>query len=231
MEILAGVTILESLRGLVHASPQFHQIYSQDRLPILKRALGHALDGIMVDAHAAYQSGARVLPFSFDDYEERLLTVSTERTLEGLSLVEATEMALFHLSVVEPLIDRYARWPLSALSSSPEAVPLSKTEKARIQRAMYRLQTIGNVKPRNPARLLDALSTFTPWEAEEILCVHAFAKERYSSVFVAAAWDVNQEENPKYSSIGVLDVNQALLLYSQECESRHLPSFFPTHGS
>lgn len=222
-EILAGATTLQSLRALVHASPPFHHVYSHNRLSILKKTLEHTLDGVLVDAHAAYQSGAPDVRFSFGDYQERLLTVSTEPTLEGLSLAEATQMASFHLSVVEPLTDRYASWALCALSSSPKAVPLSKTEKARIQRAMYRLQIICNMQLWDPARLIDALSSFTPWEAEEILCVHAFATERYSSVFFMTAWDLNQEENPKYRSISILDVNESLLLYQGGCKSCYFP--------
>lgn len=114
-----------------------------------------------------------------------------------MSLAEATEIASFHLSVVEPLTDRYTTWALCALSSSPEVVPLSQIEKARIQRAIYRLQTICNMQLRKLVAVLEALSTFSPWEAEEVLCVYEFAKERYSSVFFTTTWDLKQERNPK----------------------------------
>ncbi|KUI60308.1 hypothetical protein VP1G_07476 [Cytospora mali] len=138
--ILDEITSLNILRTLVHASPIFYWIYSRSRLPILKKVLKHTLDGISEDAHAAYRSGLAV-PFSFDGY--RSITASIEPAYEGLSPVEVTAMASFHLSIIEPLTERYAHWTLSALSS--EASPLSKTERGRIQRAMYRLQILCNI--------------------------------------------------------------------------------------
>lgn len=215
IQVLGGVASLESLRTLVHTSPTLHETYSNNRLPILKRVFEHILEAVLVDAHATYHSEATGQPFSFGDYKESLLTASTERILEGLSLTEATWIASFHTSVVEPLTGRFTTWALGALSSSsPEtAPPLSKTEKARVQRAIYRLHTICNMQFSDPVRLLQALGIFYPWEVEEILCIYDFAKERYSSVFFTTAWDLNQEKNPMYSGISMVDVNPVLLLF------------------
>ncbi|KAI3394003.1 hypothetical protein diail_3319 [Diaporthe ilicicola] len=122
-------------------------------------------------------------------------------------------MAHVHLRVVEPLTGRYCRWALGALSSSPHAAPLTKTEKSRIQRAMYRLQVICNLGISDPQTILQILDSFGPWAAEQIICVHEFAKERFTSAFIECAWELNEEENPRYSHVALLDVKEALLLY------------------
>lgn len=105
IEILAGVTSLESLRTLVHTSPTLHQTYSGYRLPTLKAVLENTLDGVFVDAHATYQPEELGGLFPLDEYKNTLFTASTEPILEVLSLAEATEIASFHLSIVEPLTD------------------------------------------------------------------------------------------------------------------------------
>ena len=96
-------------------------------------------------------------------------------------------MVYFYLRVVEPLTERYARWALGALSSSPQAAPLTKTEKSRIQRAMYQFQVICNLGILEPQAILEVLDSFGPWEAEQIIRVHEFAKERRTSASMECA--------------------------------------------
>ncbi|KAK3897831.1 hypothetical protein C8A05DRAFT_38596 [Staphylotrichum tortipilum] len=48
---------LDTLRAFVHASPQLHSVYAQDRLRILRAFVEQNLDGILSDAHAVYLSG------------------------------------------------------------------------------------------------------------------------------------------------------------------------------
>ncbi|KAL2284823.1 hypothetical protein FJTKL_08652 [Diaporthe vaccinii] len=133
--------------------------------------------------------------------------------IDDLSLTVAHKMAYFHLRVVEPLTERYARWALGALSSSPEAAPLTVTEKVRIQRAMYRLQTICNISIRDDQGIFEALDAFGPWQAEEILYVHEFAKERYESVFAECVWHRDQ---PKYISMHLWEVEERTIVYDYE---------------
>lgn len=132
-------------------------------------------------------------------------------------------MATFHISVIQPLTDLYAHWALGALSSSPEAVPLSRVDVACIQRAIYRLQTICNYRIGSRAALLGLLDAFSPWESEKILCVHAFAEEKCTGAFIMAAWDLNQDRNPRYRSISIFDTNEASLLH--ENGSKSISSF------
>lgn len=214
---------LDSLRALINSSPRFYHVYFRHRLPILNKSLKHSLDGIFQDAYAAYWSDLwfGVVPFSFEDYQESLLIDPTGSTIDELSLTAAHKMAHFHLRVVEPLTERYARWALGALSSSPEAAPLTGTERARIQRAMYRLQIICNMSIRDHQAMFEALDAFGPWQAEEILCVHAFAKERYESVFVECVWHRDQ---PKYISMHLWEVEERTIVYDYDRKPTPHPS-------
>lgn len=219
---------LDSLRALIKSSPRFYHVYFLNRTSILNRSLKNTLGGIFQDACAACQSdrgsaeldaAAAAVRFSFEDYLESLRTDPMGSTADDVSLEVAQKMAHFHLRVVEPLTKRYARWALGALSSSPDPDPLTRTEKARIQRGMYRLQIICNMSLRGERMILGVLDRFGPWQAEEIVCVHTFAMERYSSVFIDCAWELDQERNLKYRRIALWDVNERLLLYNYDSES------------
>ena len=216
---------LDSLRALLRSSPRFYYVYSQNRLPIIRKVLNCALDGIFPDAYAAcmsdryFAAAAATWGHLRYEYLESPDEVPSALAIGGLSLEITQKMAHFHLRVVEPLTERYCRWALGALSSSLHAAPLTKTEKSRIQRAMYRLQVICNLGISDPQTMLQILDSFGPWAAEQIICVHEFAKERFTSAFIECAWELNEEENPRYSHVALLDVKEALLLYQNECES------------
>lgn len=92
----------------------------------------------------------------------------------------------------------------------PNHWPLSITEETRLVRALYRFQLYCNIfgvgcypfrQCRLDIRPVDFLGLFLgiyePWEAEEFLCVHLFATERFNKVFDDNAWDVHQD-NPKF---------------------------------
>jgi hypothetical protein len=154
--ILPQVPTFDALRALVHASPQLHSVYVQDRLPILRDFVEQSFGGFLVDAHAAYVSGSNEFQQSrseprlwefVDAYQRRLATyVAGSSSLAAqLSLEELIQLIRFHCSVIEPLTERYATWALAALSSSPKHYPLSGTERRRIQRALYRMQVFCNV--------------------------------------------------------------------------------------
>lgn len=213
---------LDSLRALINSSPRFYHVYFRHRLPILNKSLRSSLGGTFQDAYAAcwsdlwfggYGAEAAIVRFSFEDYHESLLIDPSGSTTDNLSLTIARKMVYFHLRVVEPLTERYARWALGALSSSPEAAPLTGTEKARIQQAMYRLQIICNNSIRDEQMMFQTLDAFGPWQAEQILCVHEFAKERYESVFVECTMD-----RPKYINMHLWEIDDRTLVYNGDRE-------------
>lgn len=88
---------------------------------------------------------------------------------------------------------------------------LSKTEKMRLMRSLYRFQLccnlFGNGRHGIPqgARLetneMDILKYFVcifePWEVAEICCIYTFSKMKYEQIFDDLSWDVN-EGNPKF---------------------------------
>lgn len=233
--ILSKLSI-ESLRALIKSSPRFYQVYFRHRLSVLNNSLKLTLGGIFQDAYAACWSDlwsagddAAVVQFSFRDYHNSLPTDPMSSAAGTLPLEIAHKMADFHLRVVEPLTNRYVYWALGALSSSsPQLASVSRTEKARVQRAMYRLQIICNMSIRNNRVMAGILDDFGPWQAEQILCVHEFAKERYESVFVECAWHLDQERNPKYRRIPLWEVDERLLLckYDREPVPVSFYSFF-----
>lgn len=214
---------LDSPRALINSSPRFYHVYIRHELPILKKSLKNSLDGVVQDAYAAYWSDLwfGFPPFSFKGYQESLLIDPTGSTIDDLSLTVAHTMAYFHLRVVEPLPERCARWAMGALSSSPEAASLTGTERARIQRAMYRLQIICNMSIRDDQAMFEALDAFGPWQAEEILCVHKFVTERYESVFAECVWHRDQ---PKYISMHLWEIEERTIVYDYDRKSTPHPS-------
>jgi hypothetical protein len=210
--ILSAMPNLLALRNLVHASPKLHRVYLQDRLRILRDCVTRSVGS---DAHAAYLTGTESFRRSeitkpmiwdfLDGYKESRTSIVLPPTIANavVRLEDYVQLARFHLSVVEPLTERYALWALAALGFSPATHPLSETERRRIHRAMYRLETFGNLcSVRSPCQISGALdrvgilSTFDAWEVEEMLCFHEFAKERISSVFHQVALELPNTLKP-----------------------------------
>lgn len=220
---------LDSLQPLLKSSPRFYYVYSQNRLPILSKVLSCALDGFFLDAYAACMSDryfaaeARAVTWKHlsQEYLDNPDAVPPTLAMDGLSLEVIQRMAHFHLRIVEPLTEHYCRWALGALSSSPQAAPLTKTEKSRIQRAMYRLQVICNFGIRDPQEMLAVLDSFGPWATEQIICVHEFVEERFMSALIECAREVqvNGDESPRDSHVDLLGMKAMLLVSQHEGQS------------
>lgn len=236
--ILIHSPTFDTLRALVHASPRLHAVYTADRLRILRGFVEQSLDGLLIDAHAAYLSGKdefqlnREVPVLWGfihAYEQRRAAVGQSEIAAQLTLEELVQLVRFHGSVVEFLTERYAIWALAALSSSPESQPISATERRRIQRGIYRLQIFCNVcGTRGAGRSspncitefdrVRVLGLFPAWQVEEIFCIHEFVKDSYGGIFDQVAWDLNEERNPRYSHLRPLRASQDLMLFEDtEC--------------
>ncbi|KAK4143192.1 uncharacterized protein C8A04DRAFT_37728 [Dichotomopilus funicola] len=235
--ILSQAPMLDTLRALVHASPRLHSVYAQDRLHILRAFVEQSLEGIFLDAYAAYRSGTdefqltRDEPMIWDfvhDFENKRNGTNTPQSklTEPLALDDLVQLVRFHHAIVEPLTERYSIWALAALSSAPQDCPLSWTEKVRIQRALYRFQIFCNLcgsrgegrsSPQSlqePLERLRVLSLFPAWQIEEILCIQEFGKDTYGGIFDRVAWDLNEERNPGYKDLNLKFVRESLLLFS-----------------
>ncbi|KAH6624024.1 hypothetical protein B0J18DRAFT_427087 [Chaetomium sp. MPI-SDFR-AT-0129] len=235
--ILSHAPTFDTLRALVHASPRLHSVYAQDRLHILRAFVEQYLQGIFLDAYAAYRSGTdefqltRNEPMLWDfvhDFENKrnVTTIRQSKLAEPLGLEDLVQLVRFHHAIVEPLTERYSIWALAALSSAPEDNPLSWTEKVRIQRGLYRFQIFCNLcgsrgEGRSsrecievPLQRLRVLSLFPAYQIEEILCIHEFGKDTYGGIFYRVAWDLNEERNPIYKDVDLESVRENLLLFS-----------------
>ncbi|PWY90594.1 hypothetical protein BO94DRAFT_623342 [Aspergillus sclerotioniger CBS 115572] len=222
--LIMSMLELRGLQALVHASPVYHRQYLADRWRLLPRCLDVTLQSVAVEACFAYRSG--MAEFSetrnpeavielLDLYQERRALFKASAWSQDLTADEALGMVTFHLSIVEPLVRRYAVWALGNLAQEPEVrqcdASLSKTEELRLLRSMYRFQLCCNLfgvgchgTPFSPRSEFDSvsilkvfLSIFEPWEVEEIVCIYAFAKAKYNQIFDDIRWDVH-EENPKF---------------------------------
>lgn len=71
---------------------------------------------------------------------------------------------------------------------------------------------------------------FQPWEVEQILCVHEFAKDIYSDAFRRVAWDLNMDKNPKYWHLDITEtIEDLMLLEGRDGECKCNPSsLWPT---
>lgn len=221
---------LEELKILVHASPVFHEQYLLDRRFLLCRCLENTLGSVAIDACAVYRTGSVEFARTRTSASigQFLVTYGKQRfrgkhhspiAAERLGLDEAVNMALFHRSIILPLVRHLATWTLANLAVETgrgdraygHDPQLSRTEQVRLTRALYRFQLACNLFGRgvhgsserpqldlSTAGILDYfICLFEPWEVEEFSCVHMLAKQSYEAVFHAILWDVH-EENPKF---------------------------------
>jgi hypothetical protein len=127
---------------------------------------------------------------------------------EHLTHDEIVGLAAFHGSVVRPIAREYFRWAASGLHTLfgdrhrlRQDLP-TKTERTRILRALYRFQLYCNlfgtgnrsVTEAGADGLLDTTwpsmeaitafyHAFHAWEIEEIICITAFAHNKYADVY------------------------------------------------
>ncbi|KAJ0106845.1 hypothetical protein J7T55_014921 [Diaporthe amygdali] len=225
--LLMSIPNLATLSRLVHASPVFHAQYLLDRKSILTRVLlTETTEDVFVDVYAAFRSrpyniglptgpNTNVTSFLALYRVWRSPSASDRPTLETCSLDGICWMARFHQSTVNPLVTYFISWALANFRSSPvqpnaqspeAAEDLTRTEKTRLTRALYRFEVFchlfcGSQYERFVA--MDINEVFfsnldlAPWEAEEMNCIYAFVKQNYEAVLDDVKGDLN-EENPKF---------------------------------
>lgn len=124
--VMSKAPTLQSLSALVHASPQLHRIYIEDRVPILRSVLAQILNGMLVDALGVYHSSTNLFQATREEsllwafvheHEAKYTKTATDWTAE-LSFDDIIHLLRFHTSVLEPLTERYASWALASLPCS-----------------------------------------------------------------------------------------------------------------
>ncbi|KAL2178450.1 uncharacterized protein P884DRAFT_276976 [Thermothelomyces heterothallicus CBS 202.75] len=224
--ILILVLDIQDLKALVLASPVFHQQYLLDRKAFLGRALKASLGNVLIDAYAVrtsallheqhpadrlYQLEETTVRLFMDNYVA-LRSVSLNQLLAEVITSEddLAAMASFYCSVAGPLVQQFAALFLRHLDPSLPVGSLSRIERTRLLRALYRFQLYCNlfgVGPRGycsqpPLDISEILPfffcVFRPWEIEEIHCIYIIMREKYEAVFDAIRADVARD-NPRFS--------------------------------
>ncbi|KAJ5679321.1 hypothetical protein N7462_007565 [Penicillium macrosclerotiorum] len=216
----------EELDVLVHASPVFHQQYVLDRRMFLSQSLEDILQNVPVEASLVYQSSSLgfakardggTVALLLESYQDRRTKPQPLDLTDRISLDELSAQVKFYFFVIKPLLRRYASSALDSLTEVSDIphqhTTLSRSEKTRIVRALYRFQLccnlfgVGNHKDFSLRRLeyetnSDLMSTFMgmfePWEVEEIACIEAFSRYNYNRIFDDIQWDLNPE-NPRFA--------------------------------
>lgn len=219
-QIMLCLPTLGSLGAIIRASPIFYSLFQSEPKNFIGNCLINILGDTFLDACTAraamqddFQKERRdamklgheasvIWPF-LESYRKKVQQLPCNSWIHSISLPEALEMAMFHSSTVEPLVEKYVSWALANLGTSAKPTSLSRTERMRIQRAMYRFQIVcdvfgnkledGNVSEQRPRQLgcLRFLSSYEPWEIEEILCINTFFQEQYQKRLLEVSDDLN----------------------------------------
>ncbi|KAK2613177.1 hypothetical protein N8I77_000104 [Diaporthe amygdali] len=209
-EIMLWLPSLGSLGAIIRTSPVFYSLFRREPKKFILNCLIIVLGDSFIDtctAHAAMQDDfqrrrrdamklrhepSMIWPF-LESYRNEAKKLDDKSWRYSVSLEKAVQMATFHATIVEPLVEQYSSWAMTNLGTSVKPKPLSSTECMRIQRGMYRFQILcdvfgnrlkdHNISSNRPRHLgcLRFLSRYEPWEIEEILCINAFFEEKYEA--------------------------------------------------
>lgn len=227
-QIMFCLPSLASLGAIIRASPIFYSLFQSEPKNFIANCLILGLGDAFLDASTAqaamqddFQRQRRdamkmrrepsmIWPF-LESYRKKVEELPCNAWIHSISLPEAVQMATFHASTVEPLVEQYASWALGNIGTSATVPELSCTERMRIQRAMYRFQILcdvfgnrlkdDNLSSNRPRQLgcLRFLSSYEPWEIEEILCINAFFQEKYEKKLSEASDDLNPNKDRLHS--------------------------------
>lgn len=224
--ILESIEELEDLKALIFASPVYHAQYLYRRKWFLRRILENTLGNgnVLADAYAAHASGllhknAPGPESSADSETFRLFMAQyvAHRSVPPQQLWAQTtttegdlaEMAALYLGVARPLLQPCATMFLSHLCSSFPVGPLSRPERTRLLRALYRYQTYCNLFGMGPTgeiktftlpkedRLMEFFCRFRPWEIQEIECIYILFRNKYEALFDVIKDDV-AKDHPRF---------------------------------
>jgi hypothetical protein len=197
----------------------------RDRRGLLGRSLKATLGNVLVDAYAAHTSASwrtagRALGLDPQDESAAvrlfmnnyvaLRSVSPDQLLAEVTTTTTEDhlaaMASFYRSLASPLASQCAALFLRHLDPSLRVGSLSRTERTRLLRALYRFQLYCNLLgvgaegyyfEEPPLPMADILPVFfcvfRPWEIEEIDCVYTAIRDTYEAVFDAIRSDVARD--------------------------------------
>lgn len=203
---------LDELKGLVHASPVFHQQYLLDRKYILRRSIIETLGDVSVDAYAAHICD----PYTKETAEEALTVLESQLSIPNeLKQPELERMAMFYLRNIEPLMDCFCRPSLDLLEEDIKAgkieipdrallqSPPRGIERLRLARAVYRYQILSSVSDRSwekkersdedrdaqQKRVARFIELNHPWEIEQLLSFYDVILRPLENVYDDIEWE------------------------------------------
>lgn len=234
-QILCSIGDLRTLRLLVRSSPTYHEQYRLDRDNILKHCLESELDGFYIDAFATLRSRVRklgqkrtneIVTSFLGSYRQWLSgprdSLAAASNAMSISCADIHWLCSFHLSVAVPLAEFFCHWAYTnltrAAASSKNAIQdeptatqrmdlslISKSERIRIMRAVYRCETYYHLFGRNKGNRFGGFrdseiaeiffNIFQPWEAEEIGCIDLFIQTEYTHVFNEVKADLHPDSS------------------------------------
>ncbi|KAI9753605.1 MAG: hypothetical protein M4579_005069 [Chaenotheca gracillima] len=225
--ILYSICDIDSLRSIIHASPECHHIYAMERRKILATTLARDLisDEVILDALSA----SRSLPLRSEtttkpQVQEFVRSYRQDREkyvadLEILHIDDLTHLGGLHGNV-RFVTTYFYQYTLDAIPHYVEPIgherAISRTELIRIYRAFYRFETFCNAfdfrrqldsyhdDQYDTWRKIDArdradwfLSIFPPWEVEEIACVRDYIFNLYKEGYREIAEDLMRRGYPR----------------------------------
>ncbi|KAK3899646.1 hypothetical protein C8A05DRAFT_17951 [Staphylotrichum tortipilum] len=223
LHILRFVSQLGDLKALVRASPVFHQQYLLDRQHLLGNALRTTLGTVLVDAQALQRSiglpdvGLVPLATTKQLVEQQLVEYGALRgdpdaALDMCCLVDLISISSFYLSVIQALLVGLPPLLLSDLGGPPDLKELSRTERTRWTRALYRVQLfyslfrfddpleVAELQFSETDKIVMFFGIFDPWENEEIYSVYQAIGHKYARVLEEIPWDLRKYNTTMHES-------------------------------
>jgi hypothetical protein len=226
LNILLSISDLADLKAVVHASPVLHQQYLLDRKRILGHVLKKTLGSVFADAQAL-QAAASLGDFGKDVPVESIREILQQHIDEYVArrsdpdivtecgVDDLAAMASFYLSVIQPLLVGFPALFLQGLDASMEVGHLSKTERIRFLRALYRFQLFYDLFKCETTRVqrdplipcADKLgmffTIFEPYEVEEVYCLFSAMADKYLQLVDVVTPDV-QKDRPEFNRVGLV---------------------------
>lgn len=250
--LLLNMPDLTTLSRLVHASPVFHAQYLLECKSILFRALlKETTDDVFVDVYAAFRShpsrigppvgpNTNVTGFLGLYLAWRSPCATDKLTPDMYSFEEIRWMAWFHQSTVNPLATHFISWALANFRPGPvqssaqpvgRAEALTRTERARVMRAIYRFEVFCHLFCDSHYESFIGMDinelffsglSLEPWEAEEVCSIYTFVKEKYEAVVEDVKWDLD-ETNPKFDDEFEPELEGLAFPIDKEYDGQSLP--------
>ncbi|MCJ1391400.1 hypothetical protein MMC18_004264 [Xylographa bjoerkii] len=179
-----------SLKALILTCSSLFQAYRNSQSTVLKAVLSNQIPAYLLSDVTVVLNSSRVDPRMKEDVQQFLLHFSNNSIYLPIQWSLPDAVAIDNLYVQIPFfVDGFASHRLS-IKSPPHSMPMSPTERRRIERTLYRFELYCNLFREckygddhfSPAEQRDSFfARYTPWENEQLACVRDYLIERLST--------------------------------------------------